>query len=225
MIPRSAVEINAQLPVEATFWTPTPEDLEAEEGFGYFRDVWVIAHMPAEDAQALIWLEAELLAQVDALSNDVEEFDQVAHAIEQCDVESLPERFKTARLDEQIHDAMIGDMQALGGLELGVAGLVYALASVGCFPAASCRSHPDPYTWSHLPVVLVAADRGRGELLARLAAGAQCGLDIDPARPELISVYAASVEDLMHLAQAIVDCRDQFIASGNGTATPGPNVD
>jgi hypothetical protein len=209
VIPRRDVTPDPTLPAAATFWTPSIDDLSGDEGFGYFRDVWVIADVRAAEAEEVADLEAHLASVVDTLAADAIEFDQIATAIENGEREALPARFQTTSFDAQIDMVLKDELPSLGGLELGAAGLVYALASVDCFPAASCRGHPEN-SWSDVPVVLFAADRRRSELIASLAKEADCGLEIDPARPNLISIYAASIANLMALTRAILRDRSRF---------------
>ena len=137
MIPRVDTEIESSLPEGATFWTPSDEDLGSDEGFGFFRDVWLIFDVSADEAEAILRSEADLVSAVDELARDPVEFDQIAKAIEEGDREHLPERLQTMSMKGPIQTCLEHKESTLEGLELGVAGLVYALASVGCFPAAS----------------------------------------------------------------------------------------
>jgi hypothetical protein len=76
----------------------------------------------------------------------------------------------------------------LGGLELGVAGLVHALASVGCFPAASCRGHSGPEAWARHPVVYLAVDRPRASVLEQFVQVAGYGFGVDLERSDLLII-------------------------------------
>jgi len=76
-------------------------------------------------------------------------------------------------------ETYFGDSR-LGGLELGVAGLATALATIGgCFPAASCRAHSSKQSWSPYPVVLLATDEFRTRRLETDVASAGCGFVVD----------------------------------------------
>jgi hypothetical protein len=103
---------------------------------------------------------------------------------------------------------------ALEGLEAGVAGLVYALSAAGMFPAASCRGHPEPDSWSAFPVVMFAADRIHAEALQPLVQGSGCGFDLDPVRPELLVVNGRSVEDTLRLGLAVLASIEVFRSFG-----------
>lgn len=207
MIPRSDFHFDAAVPKVATFWTPSTEDLEGDEGFGFFRDTWVIADVTREQARDMLHDEGQLLAVVDASAHDALEFDLMAHAIEASDAEELSEK-QRARLADR-HLDVTDTYGALDGLELGVAGLVYALSAIGCYPAASCRGHPGEHAWSVYPVVLMACDEPHARTVAAHAAESGCGLDIDPARPELLAVTANSVADMRVLAMSLLGGGDK----------------
>lgn len=209
MIPRILIEVDADLPAEATFWTPDPEDLgeDGEEGgIAYFRDTWMV--YPGTDVeltQEAIRLEAELLSLINRHAQDSGEFDAIAGALEYNDPSSLP-----SRLDgpphEELHEIISDDLSPIGGLEIGVSGLAHALSSAGCWPAASCRGHPEgSRAWSTYPVVYFAAARDRCLTLQPLVSEARCGFMIDPERPKLLCIAAASVEHTARLAALVVD--------------------
>jgi hypothetical protein len=202
LIPRVETELKATVPDQATFWTPGDDDI-GDEGFGYFRDTWPILDVSPDDANGMLQREDQLLRLAKELAKDEVEFDGLAKALETGDQWLIPERLTTEPYISSLSPWLDEDAPPLDGLELGVAGLVYALASVGCFPAASCRSHPTN-SWSDVPVVVFAADRTHTEGLAKIVSGTRCGFDIDPARPELLWVYAGSVEDLALLAKLVV---------------------
>jgi len=100
------------------------------------------------------------------------------------------------------------------GLEAGVAGLVCALSAAGMYPAASCRGHPEPGSWSAIPVVMFAADRAHAEALQPLVEGSGCGFDLDPVRPELLVINGRSVKDTLRLGHAVLDSIDVFRSLG-----------
>jgi hypothetical protein len=95
----------------------------------------------------------------------------------------------------------------LDGLEIGVAGLAHALASVGCLTAASCRSHVSDRSWSDCPVVFFAAPAWRLELLADLIAAAGCGLEADRG---MLPIVAPSIVHMHALGEKIVAERGSF---------------
>lgn len=70
--------------------------------------------------------------------------------------------------------------------------------------AASCRGHPEPDSWSAVPVVMFAADRLHAEMLQPLVESSGCGFDFDPVRPELLVVNGRSVEDTLRLAGGLI---------------------
>lgn len=195
------------LPEAATYWVPKRTEID-EEGFGYFLGVWSILDVGVREARAIIATDVNFASIVGGLSGDAEHFDRLATIVEEG-LDSVLERTVAA---QAALSAFVGDDEAadLECLELGVAGLVYALALVGMFPAASCRGHVGPQAWSTTPVVLFAADQYRAEKLQPLAERTGCHFTIDTARPELLVVGGRSIADTMALAQAVFDARADF---------------
>jgi hypothetical protein len=204
--PRVDIEVHPELPDRAEFWTPAPEDIDEEEGFGYFRDVWPITGVTVDHAQNVLSQDRFLSALVASLATDEIEFEVLAAAAETGSGED--EEITTEQLAALVDH--FSTAEALEGLELGVAGLVYALAAAGMHPAASCRGHPDPDAWSSSPVVILAADRPRAEVLQPLVRDSQCGFKVDPVRPELLVIVSSSIEEMLALAQDILDNIAQF---------------
>lgn len=213
MIPRVELEESPdpRVPNGATFWQPGEEELNSDEGFGYFRDVWLIYDVPRALAEEVIKEEGRLVALIASLARDPRDFDQIATALEDREAQELPDWIDGSQAYESLKlEVGPDEPSALMGLEVGVAGLVYALASAGMYPAASCRSHTER-SWSDRPVVFFAASRTRAAIVSELMQGSGCGLSVDPARPDLISVYAASIEELMALARRIMDSRQRLL--------------
>lgn len=219
MIPRTVIELDRSVPTEHNGWTPRPEDV-SEEGFAYFRDTWLIRGVRITEAREVCADEQRLVAIVDRLATNETEFDALANALESGDQEAVPEQFRS---DDELTEELTGE-PALDGLELGVAGLVYAVAAVGFWPAASCRGHPGDRAWADHPVVYVACDRHRAAVLQPLVEAASCGFDIDEARPELLVVGAESVSELMELAALVLQSPKAFVRS-RGARRTKPTVD
>lgn len=198
----------SELPATAAFWMPKPDEI-SEEGFSNFRDTWLIRGVRVGDAREVIEEERRIVEVVDQLSADADAFEAFAAIAESGGIDD-PANELTA--DERtVLSAVVSDMPAeLGGLELGVAGLVHALASVRILPAASCRSHPER-TWSDAPVVLFAATEFRARALEPLVAQAGCTFTIDAARRELICVHGQSITQTMALAQLVMEHRKDFV--------------
>lgn len=89
MIPRTSLEVDPVLPSAHTGWTPTRDDL-SEEGFGYFRDTWLIRGVGMREAKGLVALESTLAELAGRLSADPADFDILATALEDADAEELP---------------------------------------------------------------------------------------------------------------------------------------
>lgn len=209
MIPRIDVDLDAAIPSGYSFRTPKRSELSDDgEGFGPFRDTWLIRGVRIAEAADVMREEARLVGLVDSLATTSEEFDALARALEGRQTVPLPSRFTDspimARLEPDLEEAQLGEFSPLADLEMGVAGLVYALGALGCWPAASCRGHPDEAAWSPIPVVIFAADRARAETLQPLVASARCGFGVDRG---LLAVEARSIEDTMSLARAVLEHR------------------
>jgi hypothetical protein len=96
----------------------------------------------------------------------------------------------------------------------GRSSLVYALSAAGMYPAASCRGHPEPDSWSAIPVVMFAADRAHAEALQPLVESSGCGFGLDPVRPELLVINGRSVKDILRLSHALLNSIDVFRSLG-----------
>jgi hypothetical protein len=216
MFPTSAVEGSVAIPKEATFWMPKAVDID-EEGIGcYFRDTWLIKDIPVGVARNLIHDERHIAEIVGDLATTAEDFDRLAHVVEDCaNQEELNQRTDlNAAEREALCDLLPEDETGvLDSLEIGVAGLVYALATVRIIPAASCRGHTGQQAWSDAPVVLFAATEYRAKALQPLAEATGCRFTIDPARPDLLVVTGQSVLETMALADAVIGSRHAFVKS------------
>jgi hypothetical protein len=212
VIPRVNSGLSAEVPPEATFWTPHHSEID-DEGFSYFHNSWYLGRVPVGDARAVIEMEAAMLKLVDHLANDEADFDALATLLETGELSSLPARLNTDELREMLDPLLSADddVPLLQCLDFGVAGLSYALASIpGFFPAASCRGNHGPTTWSRYPVVVFAADEFRVRVLVRLVLDAGCGFAVDSARPDLLAVGADSIRDTISLAHSVVASRSAF---------------
>ena len=181
---------------------PSEDDLESDEGFGFFRDVWLIVDISKSEARKILDDDGSLLKVVSNLATSEIEFDDIATALETGSVEGIE------GLSSEQLSAMAPYLEGIGkleGLEIGVAGLVYCLAAAGMYPAASCRGHEGSNAWSKHPVVLVASDRNHAVALEPLVSAAGCGFNLDTARPELIAIESRSVADTLNLATAVFD--------------------
>jgi len=188
VIPRVdvAAGIVPALPATATYWMPAEDELTAG-GIGYFRGVWPLYDVSRPEAAAVLATERSLLEDLDRRAGDAAEFDRLARRLEAREAES----------------AAAGEPD-LRGLELGVAGLVYALAAIGCVPAASCRGHVGDGAWSYNPIVFTALDRPHAEWLVPRVRRAKCGFGVGAGREDLLAIHAASVVDTVRLASSIL---------------------
>lgn len=207
MYPTADIRLDPVLPARAEFWVPEPHEIDDYEGFGLFQDVWPITDVSVDDAIAVAREDELLCRVVGGLASDAVDFDVLAAAVEtgsvgeddEISVESL----------ETLAPYLTGKV-ALEGLEAGVAGLVYALSAAGMFPAASCRGHPEPGSWSAVPVVMFAADRVHAEALQPLVESCGCGFGFDPVRPELLVIKSRSAENTLRLGHALLASIEAF---------------
>ena len=220
MYPRADVELDAELPSAAEYWTPEPDDIN-EEGFSYFENAWPIVGVPEDEAREMLHKDRAAASLVSELASTEAEFDAIASVIEtgEPDYAEDVSATKRAALDPYVAEAEDDDVP-LDGLEVGVAGLVYALSAAGAYPAASCRGHHQGHSWSDWPVVLIAIDQCRADLLAPLVKDAGCGFGIDPARSELLAVYSASIEGTIALAGAVIGKLPEFRACDENLRPP-----
>lgn len=202
MIPRSDFEIGTTIPSDATFWMPTRTEL-SEEGIGMFRDTWLIDGVSWEFALEVVNSEQTAIAVLDSVANDELTFDRLSRVLELGDIEgeiltpAEKELFNRVRGDTP-------DFSPFDGLEIGVAGLALSLSALGVYPAASCRGHATPNAWSSQPVVLAAIDRATADAIQPELVKCNCSFELDPARPQLISIVANSVTDTVALASCII---------------------
>lgn len=216
MFPTSPAAGSITIPSDATFWMPGPEDI-AEDGIGaFFHDTWLIKDVPVREARRLRQAERRIAEIVSQLATTVEDFERLAHSVENGYDPDQPgggydltaaERAELGEFLAKHED----EGTALDSLELGVAGLVYALATVGIIPAASCRGHPGPRAWSDGPVVLFATTEDRARALQAFVEATDCRFGIDPARRDLLAVTGRSILDTMGLADAVLEFRHTFV--------------
>ncbi len=214
MFPTSPLEGSVAVPAEATFWMPKAADID-EEGIGcYCRGTWLIKDVPVGAARSLRRDERRIAEVLGNLAMTAKDFDRLAQAIEDCaSQEDFNER---SDLSPAERDALRGflpedETGILDSLEIGVAGLVYALATVRIIPAASCRGHTGNRAWSDAPVVLFATTEYRATALQPLVEATGCRFTIDPARPDLLVVRGQSILQTMALADAILESRQTFV--------------
>lgn len=207
MIPHTDLEVDPSFPGHLAMGMPAEDEVD-EEGYGFFRGVWDISGASLRDAWAVIEEERRLADLVDQATATRQDFEAVAGAVEDGSPDDLPEGFAAEHPQSEILE-IVGDgereMAVLNGLEIGVAGLAYALSAIGCFPAASCRSHDSESSWSVRPVVFFAAERTTVHWLTPLVRESGCGFGDGSGNGQLlITIEASSITNLMDLARRIV---------------------
>jgi hypothetical protein len=202
LIPYTHIQLDPALPQNTPFWMPAEDEID-EEGIGFFRGVWAIFDVPLSEAAQVVADERAAATAVDAAADDAETFEYFAQLIEAHNPD-----FPSEDPEDEAGMAALAehgdvDSVSLCGLELGVAGLTYALAATGCVPAASCRSHAER-SWADRPVVVTAVDRAHADWLQPLVERASCGFDLDDLRPQFLTIHARSIKEMMDLAAAIL---------------------
>ncbi|WP_327670416.1 MULTISPECIES: hypothetical protein [unclassified Streptomyces] len=200
------IEVDPSFPTNLTMGLPDPEDV-GEEGYGCFRDVWTMGNVPRREALAMIKEERHLMGLVDQASRTDTDFEAIAKAVESGEVDYLPAGH-TARYPDselvRIIDEFADEGAPLDGLDLGVAGLTYALSCSGCFTAASCRSHRSDHSWTDHPVIFFAAERSTVQWLTPMVRESGCGFaDGSDRGDRLLVVEAPSTRNFMDLATRI----------------------
>lgn len=205
MIPMVDYTPTAEIPQEASFWMPSEEDIPDDEGIGYFRNVWMILNEPEEITRQVIAVESKYITLVDRLTDSTEEYEEIASIIDKgYSGRSIPGPLRERILVEmpEILERAEDDELPLYDLELGVAGLSYALSTIGAVPVASCRGHANG--WSDQPVVFAALDELRTRWLQPLLREAGCGFHISPDREEFLVIDGPSIRHTNFLAQEII---------------------
>ncbi len=214
MFPTRPLEGSVDIPSTATFWMPKADDTD-EEGIGCcFRGTWLIKDVPVRIARNLRSEEERIAQVLGDMALTAEDFDRLANAVETCaSREELDDQSELNVTERETLRAFLPEEEAgvLDSLEIGVAGLVYALATVRIIPAASCRGHTGDRAWSDAPVVLFATTEYRAKALQPLAEAVGCRFSIDPARRDLLVVQGQSILQTMALADAILESRHTFV--------------
>lgn len=211
MVPSYPIVISAQIPEGASFWMPSKSEYDERaegdgEGFGFFRDTWLLTDLTTEEAAGLVAEERELLQLVDRYSSTPKEFEETVSSLEHPDLpEHQPDRLRDTPLWDHVVDPTGSSREpAFYGLEFGVAGLGHVLNGLGFLPMASCRAHHE-HSWSASPVVFLATTQVGAQWLQPLLERTGCGFNIDPNRPQFLMVEAPSVAHSIALAEAIVE--------------------
>ena len=151
-------------------------------------------------------LEREVVTLLDAMSSSADEFHGLSAQVEFPDPEAAVNDGFIIPDDSPLRAYLTDDQSVTEGLDLGVAGVVYALAAVGCHPMASCKG--PPHDWAPHPLVRFTARMWRARALLPLALEAQCGLEEVGGT---LGTWASSIVKLMDFAQLIVDHRKEFV--------------
>jgi hypothetical protein len=122
------------------------------------------------------------------------------NAIKFLDSQTKDSKEFDANVDKLEEDSEWEELNALPGVDLGVASVVAALYAFGCFPMTSCRGHPPPCGERH-PLVIFFAKRKVVPIIVGVAAGTGVGLcDAACAGEEGLMVYATNIVDMQRFA-------------------------
>lgn len=162
------------------------------------------------DAQFVVAAEYAMAGAIEPLAHDADDFERLATLAEYGGIDD-PD-YDMADDERTALTGVVSDIpDGLGGLELGVSGLVHALAAVGIVPAASCRSHADPLmSWSVAPVVIFAASEDAARALQPSVEASGCTFELNQDYSDLLAVRGRSIANTMALAQAVVEHRSAF---------------
>lgn len=201
MIPIRSALGSKTLPDEAIYKIPELEDI-GDEGFGCFRDTWTILSIPLVDAHSMVKKEEVILRDISKIAQNEAEFERLALTIEAWDEDAVtPETTGSEILNRY---KATDDYSVLEGLELGVTGLVYTLSAIGALPAASCRSHFSPHTWSTSPIVLFASELHTAKFIETHLEDTECVFTLDEYRPSLLAITAPSTMCMVELAKSLI---------------------
>src|SRR5690349_1263845 len=108
MYPTTEVKLSAKIPSSAEFWTPTQDDLEADEGFGYFDNTWPIHDVSEQEATNILRIDQTLSLVANKASGTVFAFDDIATALETGSAEDI-DGLDSSQL-EAIQPYLIGEV-------------------------------------------------------------------------------------------------------------------
>ena len=94
-----------------------------------------------------------------------------------------------------------------GGLDLGVGGAVLPLSAAGCATLISCSGHFGRGQWITYPMIQLAADVSRAQILTAVARETNCGITNAAGGLE---IWAESVSAILEYAGALIQRRDYF---------------
>lgn len=123
---------------------------------------------------------------------------------------------RVAATHEGFDDEVDGELEdwqveTLWGIDVGVAGVTFALAAAGCVTTTSCRGHPGYASPDRdFPRVRFYADAARARIVRDVAVASGCGFDFEPGEPA--EIWAPSVTNMIAAAQRLLDLRATFEA-------------
>lgn len=206
MIPETECELTHRLPDGGELWLPGAEELADDEGFGGYRETWVIRQVGFRAARRVVNRERAIVQLIEKMATSPSEFYALSAFVESADEETLADEGFSLDGDSPIREYVAEDWSATEGLDLGLSGIVYALAATGFHPMASCRG--TPHTWAPFPLVRFTGRMWRARLLLPIAVEAGCGLIEEGGS---LTTWAPSVMRIMDFAGLILSRRQEFL--------------
>jgi hypothetical protein len=207
LIERKRYEPKTKVPESFEFWDSSEEALFEAFGEGFYSDdCSPLGDVSRADALKVVRDELSVIMAIDALSDDREEFERLAdlfdrHSRRPRDFDGGSEgEFLPSELERLVRDHRID----LGQLDIGVAGLVYALRAIGCIPVLSCRGHSDSNKFTDHPMIYFATTKGRVEWIMPWVVRNGCGINSEPVRTNLLIIEAGSIADTAALANDLL---------------------
>lgn len=187
MIPRGETELwiddphfAAGLPAPSEAMTAGFRDENWEYEPGLLGATW-------DDAKRALEVERERVGLADAGSSSPSEFEDL--------------------VDGDLED---WELDAVWGLDVGVAAAVLSLIASGCVTTTSCRGHVGRFASGHdIARVRFMADVPRATLVRDAAVAARCGFGVEP---PIVEVFAPSVTEMLEFAQRMIDSEPLFKA-------------
>jgi len=213
VIPINDRELSSEIPGGIEFWLPDEADLDdmVDGNFGGFIGNWLIVGESDYGTQLAIDDERRLLTRLGQLADTAEDFDRLAHAVEDYGPNDSSRGDDYDTVISLIDGCTFNDCEMLlDGLEIGVAGLTLALSAAGMHTVASCRGHEPGIKvvspWSTFPLVAFTAEREQISRLQPLVRDVGAGFDLCQGfGAPFLALTASTTLVLNDLAQRIED--------------------
>ena len=189
-----------EVPSEFSFAVPTLVELE-QEGLPYFfHEIEWLGSINWEEAGTEIAADIVATLAVAWATSSYLDFELVAEEVSAGIASGSELEGELARLSAVVSE----EEPKFGGLDMGIAGLVYALSAAGYLTVASCRGHGPGIGWSEVPVVYFAATSAQFEVLAPQVDMFGGTVTVDDEHPDLLCLALPSCLHAQQLALVLV---------------------